>query len=189
MTRPIIQTIAYVREPRYDAPMFGLRSSLRQILSAFLPVGEDPHTLLEHLFEDLQALVPQIDRQVDWLVQGISLLEKELAQQDAEDADASSERREAISQARKASRAQLEAFGESYQIALALKRDTLQRLQDRCREVARSLPAAEEAQWREEISRVVSESASAHMDPELAARIQEIEARIEEEEASRGAGA
>lgn len=170
--------------------MFGLRSTLRQILGTFLPVGEDPHTLLEHLFEDLEALVPQIDRQVDWLVKGIELLERELAQQDAEEtAGISSDRRQAIAAARKASRAQLEALRESYRIALQLKRDALQRLQERCREVARSLPASEEATWREEVSRAVSEGAKAHLDPELEARIREIEERIESEEAARAAQA
>lgn len=169
--------------------MFGMRSTVRQILSAFLPIGEDPNTLLEHLFEDLQALVPEIDRQVDWLVQGIGLLEKELAQQDEEEPGASPDRKEAISLARRASRAQLEALREAYRIALQVKRDALQRLQERCREVARSLPAKDEARWREEIARVVSEGASAHIDPQLEERVREIEARIAEEEAARASGA
>lgn len=159
------------------------------MLGAFLAIGEDPTTLLEHLFEDLQAIVPELDRQLDWLVTGIQLLERELTQQDEEEPSASPERADAIRQARKASRAQLEAFRESYRIALGVKRATLQRLQERCREVARSLPAEDEARWRQEISRVVAEGAKAHLDPTLEARVQEIEARIDAEEAARASGA
>jgi predicted nucleic acid-binding Zn-ribbon protein len=131
-------------------------------------------------------LVPKLDQQLDWLAKGIELLEKELSQQDEEEARGPSEdRREAIRQARVASRAQLEALREAFDIALSVKREALQRLQDRCREVARSLPSEEEAHWRQEISRVVAEGAKAHLDPALDERVKEIEARIAAEESSR----
>lgn len=181
-----------------------LRSLLRSAISAVVPMGEDPDLLLEQLILDLEAMIPPLDHQQTWSAAGLRLLEKELAAQDAREAElveglhaalespeqdslalALAASLEALHEARRLALAQQQVFLRAHQESLEVKRQVLSRVQARCRQVASFLAADQEAAVRLRIAETVSRLARVELDPGLMEEIQGIEHAADREAAER----
>jgi hypothetical protein len=182
-----------------------IRGILRSAASAVIQIGEDPETLLEHLFADLHLMVSTLDRQHFLSASGLRLLKQHVAALDEQEIDlvrrieASMEAEdegedvvlalgaslEVVQSVREQSQIQLEVFHRSHSLSLDSKRQILSDLQERCREVASYLSAETEAEWRQRVSREVSRLAHAPELPELQAEVETMEAEIRQKEAAR----
>ncbi len=138
------------------------RSALRNAAGAFVQLGEDPEILLEHFFADLEELVPLYDQQIHWLAEGLRLLDTEL------------EAAETPEESHKATLSERAVLQRSYELALQIKRKSLQTFQDRCREIARTLPDSKEKAVRLRLSKLITLHSQTQASPKLVQEIQSV---------------
>lgn len=167
-----------------------LQQAFRSMARIWIEVGPDPSLLLKHLLQDLEALLPPVDQQLEAMAASIRLLVEEIDGQNRREAGLVLELRRCLEEdredkalelagtldllrsARRTNLMQRRLLASCYESTLGTKRELLTRLQSRAREVAQSLPPGAHEESRRRISEAVSEFRKAQNSSEFESELQ-----------------
>lgn len=143
---------------------------IRSFVGFFIELGEDPELILKQNLRDMEDQLPEINRNLAYVRSTVNLLEKEIAKLKAQEAELAAKIKAALKVGKRdialnfattlevvrkdmaSSKGQLETSKLAYEKALRVKRQFLNNLQQKSREVASALSAKRRAAWQAKVA-------------------------------------
>ncbi len=143
---------------------------VRSFVGFFIELGEDPELILKQNIRDLEDQLPEINQNIAYVRSTVTLLEKEIAKLKTQEADLAAkikaslkaDRRdlavtfattlETVRKDLKASQGQLETSKAAYDKAMKIKRQFVNHLNQKTREVSSALSAKRRSEWQGKVA-------------------------------------